>query len=412
MSTAAAQESQVATTPSEVLESRINIPNDCLSLQIDQDARFIRYFETQHQRHVGTRVLIAVQTGSIPFLPTHRRSLRLSSETFRCAFLVLASFMEARRTTEYTLQYLAKFYPQFIRAIEAEEYIDVFYSCFTNLVYCFMSDESIPIVINHCRGLWSSFNKLQEGALNVGDDELFVMESLLQVVLRSLVLQNDSLRPSERQTWVEPMEKLLVSLDTSRSNVYKPPTSPLLLNPSGFDTGIVTLAIHFHFRFDQYLFQARAVQRNSKRMVSLKNVLDKITTAIAKIECPEIQRLMDQIYHSSNVASLHLLAPERGGLLHYPNIPPPEEAQGFRYHRFALAVLYYSTLLVANTLSPDLAQKNKTVAFSAAISLCRLCSMSTICNCLAIRSLLLAGLVLAEKVHEDSMRPKVKGLIS
>jgi hypothetical protein len=391
----------------------VNIPSDHRSLSPDQDTRYIQYFERMHQRHAGIGTYISVQTRSIPFLPAHRLSLRLSSETFRPIFLALAAFMEAKTTTNITREYLNQFYPRFIQAIEEQKYIDVFYSGFTNLVFSFMSEAPIPTVINHCNGLWNTFYKLQQGFLKVDDDELFMMETLLQVVLRSLILQNDSINPQDRRTWIEPMDKMLAFLDACTLNVYKPSTSLSHLNPSGSATGIVTLAIHLHLRLDQYLFHASPAEGNSEhvdsreqkliRITSLRTVLDAIITAIEEFDCPEVRGIRDQLYHSSNVAYFQTSVIGTRRFFHFPDIPPPENVQNFCYHRFSLVVLYYSTLLLANTLSPDRSDENTIIAYSAAISLCRLCSMRTLCNCLAIRSLLLAGLVMTKNVHRESM---------
>lgn len=387
----------------------VDIPSEHISLTLDQDLRYIQYFERMHQVHEDGITYISVGTRRIPFLPTHRLSFCLSSETFRPIFLALASFMEAKRTTDIAREYLDQFYPRFRQAIEEQKYIDVFYSGFMNIIFSFMSGASIPTVINHCTCLWNTYYKLQQGMLNVHDDELSVMESLLQAVLRSLILQNDNTNPRDRRTWIEPMDKMLAFLGTYAVNVCKPSIPLSHLNPSSSASGIVTLAIHLHFRLDQYLFHASPVEGNSEhvdsseqksmRIISLRIVLNAIITAIEELDCPEVRRIKNQLYHSSNVAYLSTSIIGMRRFLHFPDIPKPENAQNFRYDRFALVVLYHSTLLMANSLSID---DNTMIAYSAAVSLCRLCSMHTTCNSLAIRSLLLAGLVLTENVHKES----------
>jgi hypothetical protein len=395
----------------------VDIPSEHSSLTLDQDSQYIQYFERMHLVHADAGTYISVGTQSIPFLPTHRLPLCSLSETFRPIFLALAAFMEATKTTDITRKYLDQFDPRFTQAIEEQKYIDVFYSGYTNIIFSFMSGVSIPTVINQCTRLWNTYYKLQQGSeFNIDDNELSMMESLLQIVLRSLILQNDCINLRDRRTWIEPMDNMLAFLDTCDLNVYKPLVS-LSPPPSGLATGIVTLAIHLHFRLDQYFFLASPLEGNSEhvnsreqmsiRMMSLKVLLNAITTTIEELDCPEVRGIRDQLYHSSNVAYLSTLTTGTGRFIHFPDIPPPENAENFRYHHFALVVLYHSALLLANTLWSDPPNKNTTIAYSAAISLCRLCSMYTICNCLAVRSLLFAGLILTEDVHRESMRMTV-----
>jgi hypothetical protein len=304
-----------------------------------------------------------------------------------------------------TAQLLHECYRQIVEAIKRENYLDVFYSTFILLVYCFMSKYSTIDILNHCTGLWDSFAKLQEREHTLGEDELDMMEMILQRVLQSFVQQNYNMTKQYRQILVEPMASLLKFLDScnfERELTY--------LSRYGSNRGLTTLAIHLHLSFDQYLFcvdsaqdseHSVATKQYSDQITSLQRSLATIIVAIRNTYDLEIRTLTNQLNHNAKIKSFQSSAAEDLRLVQYQQ---PQESLAFLHKQFTIVVLYYSCVLIFNTLPPIYWYDN-TGAISAARVLSQLCLMPHICDCLAVRTLFLAGLVLTEAVDKDSMHP-------
>ena len=159
-------------------------------LNVDSSDALVRLFETVQLLHdSGFASVISVNMRTIPFIPLNR----LHSSSLRSAVLALATFLQIGATSDETLRRETRLCAETLAAIQEKDFVKVFYCCFIRCIP-FSLSKRFGDIQNECLGLSATFKEIRKLGI-VEPEELFIMESLLQWALHSLVHGDDTSVP-------------------------------------------------------------------------------------------------------------------------------------------------------------------------------------------------------------------------
>jgi hypothetical protein len=384
------------------------------------DWMYVGHYEALCSEFRSGPLLFPSKLGSNVGIQLHNARFPRTSSVYRCAALVLMSYLNDNTGSVKNFGYLAKYYREAQKCFQGGSILEVVFASYIVAVYSLIGGDKVQLAIHCCIQFCYATVAVTKRRM-ARDDQLLWFERWLQDILSSLYyVHRDSVlfnRTDSPRALTDSYEQLQGLFDKSSyllASEEDVSRLPLSMTTQVILHKIRSLSIHMQFYLDCFLFLAVS----KADMVKTRDVRDRLYTILNRIIqlIRHLPNIGDYIYHAYSLLPQSDFGSEThdvaNAFLGFADVQPCGLilASDAKERDTALALLYAFARLLKNLLeSNSESGENATVEiYHSAFALCRLCASFPDRSAntrnfvlLTKRSLFWAGIVLAKSKFQD-----------